>query len=204
MRLTRHGNAPGHSNGRGTNERAAKDVVNSPIVLMLPVLASVLSVSVACSGQTSLATQTIGPGLIVLHGASHVRTRQNGVSVLYDVDARYPASDVIQEMNTSLTGAGWSPLEYDVLDPKIRNSFDRGFTEYSDPSGGSGNATEKLQWNGQWRDRDGNVVVYVLRFDATIEPGGHVAPVGQLHISATRRSAAQIKAMTRQRGGGSQ
>ena len=80
----------------------------------------------------------------------------------YHVDAKFPASNVIGWISQKLREAGWQPLAYDFLNPKIPSSQVRGWEEFLD--GTSQPMSCIHQWLGNWKDASGDIVTYAFRY----------------------------------------
>jgi hypothetical protein len=148
----------------------------------------------ACTRRPPADGDSIREGIVVLPDATDVRkTRQNN-AVVYLLTAPFPATPVIEALNTRLTNAGWKPLRNDVLNPSSENSFDKGWSQFQDALRSPDRSTEKFQWQGQWQDSSGDVVIYELEYDGTLAEG-HVSARGPLRVSATRLSPDRVKAL---------
>lgn len=100
--------------------------------------------------------------------------RDGRISVTYTLNTPYPADHILSSIEEALRGAGWTPLLEDFLNPGLRSSHVRGWTQFGDASRPP--PTEVHQWLGDWTDSSGNVLVYALQyrsqFDASKQLGG--------------------------------
>lgn len=113
------------------------------------------------------------------------------LGVTYMLDRVYPADGFIADLNERLGKAGFKPLSYDWLDPKVPTNQPAEWHSYVD-----GTVTPNVwahQWLAQWQDGDGNVVAYVLRYRSAYTPsrGSYrdVPDNSRLQVSATYISA---------------
>jgi hypothetical protein len=144
------------------------------------------------------ATQAVrlSDALIVLPGASAVKhTTENLGVVLYQLSEPYPASKAIAAIRTNLEEKmGWDPLADDILNPGLRNSFSRGWTEYKTSVGPS---KYVYQWFAQWEDASGKVAWYILTYDGTEITKSNFRPEGPLHVRATILSSEEVRRIRR-------
>ncbi|MCI0415633.1 hypothetical protein L0222_22895 [bacterium] len=102
--------------------------------------------------------------LITLPGAKDVKTHHlRGMDVLeYELNARYPAKELIAQIGSRLKNQGWKPVPYIYLFPKNESSQVRGWTFFNDPP------REPVwviyEWTGDWLDRQGNLLTYTFRY----------------------------------------
>jgi hypothetical protein len=95
--------------------------------------------------------------LTVLPGASDVTAGQNAVA--YNLDERYPASAVINELNRNLEGNSCAMTKADPFNPEPGLPFNK-WMEYTPEGGG----VPDLLWTGAWKCKPNNdVVVFVFR-----------------------------------------
>jgi hypothetical protein len=80
----------------------------------------------------------------------------------YDVKVQYPADDVLRFIRGKLEGLGWSPLKEDIFNPGEPSSHITGWRDFVD--GRTTPKTKVHQWLAQWKDPQGNVVWYVLKY----------------------------------------
>ena len=101
--------------------------------------------------------------LIQLEGADNifVYTRDDGsVQLSYIVKEQYPATQVIKKISNKLTEMNWKPLKEDLLNPGILSSHTKGWEKFEDLSQKQSKIIK--QWIGDWKNKDGNTVRYVL------------------------------------------
>jgi hypothetical protein len=130
-------------------------------VLMLAATLLTIVSTPACAQKPANDTPA---SLLVSPKAENVRydDKDGAWWVYYDVQADYPAEDVLRFIKDSLKRQGWQPLEQDFLNPDIRSSHVRGWQEYID--GRTTPKTQVHQWLAQWKNGQGDVVGYVLKY----------------------------------------
>jgi hypothetical protein len=112
------------------------------------------------------------PSIVVPAGATdvHPETKPDGeTGVTYTVREEFPADDVLRQIRAGLPAPEWRPLSDDWLNPGMRSSQERGWTNFSDLT--KTPRSEVHQWLAQWQDSRGNVVVYALRYDSKAREG---------------------------------
>jgi hypothetical protein len=149
----------------------------------------------ACASGQDSATQQVAPSaLIVMPGATDVkRTSENDGVVAYVLATSYPANDVIGEISKRLMESGWTPLQRDFLNPELPLSFSTGWRSYED---GTAGGRHVFEWMGQWQDRTGRIVWYVLNYDANVAATAITAS-GPLHVRATLLSPEAVEGAKR-------
>jgi hypothetical protein len=114
----------------------------------------------ACSARRAH-TNTPSQGLIVLPGAKKVINGRfgPGVQVSYQMKAAYPAKTVIDDISRRLAKLGWTP----VMDKS--SSHVRGWTSFFlNDTTTHGSIQDVWQWSADWKNRDGEMVEYGLRY----------------------------------------
>ncbi len=103
--------------------------------------------------------------LIVLDGATQVR-RDPGAywsyHVAYAINEKYPAPNAVQQLSSRLKTLGWTPLRDDWLNPGLPSSHVNGWTDFID--GTTTPMNHVHQWGAQWKDKNGNIIDYTLRY----------------------------------------
>lgn len=80
----------------------------------------------------------------------------------YNVQVEYPAEEVLQFICNGLEHHGWQPLTEDILNPGEASSHVTGWGNFLD--GTTSPETVVDQWLAQWKNAQGDVVWYVLRY----------------------------------------
>jgi len=123
-----------------------------------------------CKSQpTNSPAVQLPPVIVVAAGATDVRpeARADGqIGVTYAVREQFPADALLERIRATLPAPEWRPLPNDWLNPDSPSSHQTGWTKFED--GRKAPPTEVHQWLAQWQDTQGNVVLYVLRYDSTL------------------------------------
>jgi hypothetical protein len=159
------------------------------------------SCHVGCAGDRQLAVSSLPPELKVPDGATRVRARgeAGAAAVEYWVSVPYPADAFLANITSRMKQAGWTPAENDLLNPSIPSSHVRGWTSYVDGRGSPHLGVH--QWIADWRNRDGDVVSYVLEYSSALQGDASKAPPpsnSDLHVTAFLIPAKDAKAMAEQ------
>ena len=96
--------------------------------------------------------------------------------LLYEVEAEYPASEVLRIINTHLKAGGWKPLKKDWLNPDIPSSHVRGWTFFEDRS--THPETSVSAWQADWTNDAGDILIYILEYRC---PGELCLSTANLH-----------------------
>ncbi len=103
--------------------------------------------------------------LIPLKGAEKVRYDKgayDSLHVAYGLNEKYPAGDVLKQIDSRLKKLGWEPLKEDWLNPGLPSSHVSGWAEYVD---GTMNPERQVhQWLADWKNRAGDVIVYSFTY----------------------------------------
>ncbi len=164
---------------------------NNRYIRRWPLLASLVLMIGCTQPQVSQAPE-FAPALIVFPGATNVkRTDENAGVVVYDLNEPYPAPNTIAALRTKLEKEmDWKPLTEDVLNPGLRLSFSRGWSEFASSIPGP---EYVYQWFAQWEDASGRVAWYILSYDGTEISKGNFHPEGHLRVRATILSAEEVR-----------
>jgi hypothetical protein len=116
--------------------------------------------------------------LLVLPEATEVQpTRDYDGAVRYQLEEAYPATKAIEFISSTLEKDGWTKADRDLFNP--------GIPLFDESGWGRGRAKGEIvvSWNGQWKDREDNWVLYYLAYRM---PGEDllVVPSGKLHVQA--------------------
>lgn len=108
--------------------------------------------------------QPVPDVLIQVKGAKNAKSYNvGGTQVIeYQMDKKYPADDVIQEISKSLKEKGWKPLPYSFLFPKNQSSQTAGWMVFKDPPRYP--ITLIYEWAGDWQNSKGDIVSYNFRY----------------------------------------
>jgi hypothetical protein len=110
---------------------------------------------------------TLPQELIVADGATDVRSQERpdgAVELLYRANQPYPAVGLLASIHAAVPRERWQPLTDDWLNPGNPSSHKTGWGSFID--GTKSPNTLVHRWNGQWKDRDGNIVVYALDYNS--------------------------------------
>ena len=154
--------------------------------------------SIGCSRSDDIPVSQLPPELVVPQGASDVVARGNGKTtvVSYRASVSYPAEGFLAEVGSRLEQRGWKAMEVDLMNPTIPSSNVRGWTSFIDgqvspPAGAH-------LWLGGWKNQEGDVVQYSLRYSSALgNPGQQPLPpqTPDLRVNAFLIPAQQTKAM---------
>src|SRR2546423_237628 len=106
-------------------------VVINPIARVI-CIASALT---ACArAQTPPAAQDVPRGVTIPQNATDIKVRRQGnaADVVYKIRCPFPATEFLQEVNRSLSNAGFAPMAMDWLNPTVPSSHLRGWTPFID------------------------------------------------------------------------
>ncbi len=110
--------------------------------------------------------------LVVLEGSAEVRFSkvEDTSQVKYSVRAKYPADELVSQLNSVLVKRGWSLMSESFLNPGTRSSLTRGWVEYLDSAG-----TKKrivYRWSAHWTNRRSKVVQFTLKYSCPLSTTG--------------------------------
>ncbi len=130
-------------------------------LFLVAVVAATLAGCEAAQEQQS----RVPSGFFIPEGARSVRhyDRDGVREVSYDVDVAYPASPFLCELTHHLDDRHWLGLREDALNPGLESSLVRGWTDFEDAS--ERPDTHVHSWGAQWRNQDGELLTYVLRYE---------------------------------------
>ena len=89
--------------------------------------------------------------------------------ILYAIKACYPAKEFIDDLVGRMTQKGWRRLQYDPRNPQspLNHALPSGpswSAIYKKANNAFGWEVDYLEWIEQWRDKDGNLVGYYLKY----------------------------------------
>lgn len=115
---------------------------------------------------------------VVVPQATDIRQSkfQGHDQLIYEVEAEYPASDVLRIINTRLKVGGWKPLKKDWLNPDIPSSQERGWSFFEDHS--THPETSVSAWQADWTNDKGDMLIYILEYRC---PGKLCLSTANLH-----------------------
>lgn len=166
--------------------------VNKKRLLLLAVVVLISGLISACSGDSAAKESAYGPGLIVLAGSTDVQFRKQeaGYDLLeYRINEAYPAKSALAKISERLRKTGWQPLNSDLLNPDSPSSHVTGWTQFVDATVTP--ETRVHQWLAPWKDKNGNVVSYALRYR---EPDLSKLTIWALYYPSTVVKSLQDKA----------
>ena len=122
-----------------------------------------------CTTESSQESSAYSDSLYVLKSAFNIKyVNLNGTQqVIYSVIEKYPASNVISEINEKLKSMGWRPLEKDWLNPHTPTSYVRGWTDYIDKT--KNNNKEVHSWYCNWTNSQDDILIYSLNYNGAIK-----------------------------------
>ena len=147
-----------------------------------------------CSEKSSQSANDYSNSLIILKNASNVRYNKfNGHDeVHYKLISKYPAQEIISELNNRLKAKGWSPLEKDWLNPEIPTSLVRGWTNYID-----GTKDPKLEvhvWNCDWTNENEDILIFDLKYNYPVNTQSEMIDLTVMGIYIPSEMAKKRKA----------
>lgn len=125
---------------------------------------------ICCQSQEAEWPHYVTRSIHVPQGARNIRhhTIYGSYQVEYQIEECYPCKSFIQATERKMANGKWRRLEYDFLNPTVKLNHARG-------SGGVwSHIIEKegkslYQWIDDWKDDQGNIVTYALRYRAEFE-----------------------------------
>ncbi|MHB8623384.1 MAG: hypothetical protein ACYDBA_08440 [Sulfuricaulis sp.] len=128
------------------------------------VLTAMLLTAVSTSACAQEPANNSPASLVVYPKGEDVRYRDKDGAwwVYYNVQADYPAEDVLRFIKDALERQSWQPLKKDILNPDLPSSHATGWGEFVD--GRTSPKTQVHQWLAQWKNSRGDVVWYELRY----------------------------------------
>jgi len=137
----------------------------------MTVLAFVGALSSTACHPNPAADLRIPPEVVVVRDAFDVRPEHKtdgSTTVAYRVHEAFPADTVLQSIRAALPATKWDAVPMDWMNPDVPSSHQRGWTSWTD--GTKTPPTWVHQWSAQWRDKQGNIVYYELRYDSVLTP----------------------------------
>jgi hypothetical protein len=128
-------------------------------------------------------------GLVIPREAERVRyhaSPSDPIQVTYIVHEPFPAKQIIKEISSRLTNAGWKPLKDDRLNSGVRSPHVRGWSQYVDETDGT--LRDYWRWTAAWQDADGDLIEYALLYS---RPFRSKHRMGDASISGNWMSAAK-------------
>jgi hypothetical protein len=166
--------------------------------LVASVLMATLALPVGCARGRDTSVALVPPELAVPRGAVNVASRgdRGMAAVEYEIKAPYPADAFLAQVADRLSDRGWRVMERDLLNPTIPTSNVRGWTAFIDSRVSPQMVVH--QWLGDWRNQQGDVVSYALRYSSVaVDPFGRQPTPSNpdLHVTAFLIPAVQAEAM---------
>lgn len=158
-----------------------------PLPMLLACAAVVVS---SCSAQNAVVhgERLLPEAAVLLPQAANVATADYYDGRLsYTIDATYPATEVIEQLDSNLEAGGWSAIEREAVFGSSQSALKQ-WTFVSVKG------TDSYVWSGQWRNEFGTICAVELRFAGRTE-SGEPRPTGKLTITSTAYSAATIRAL---------
>ena len=115
---------------------------------------------------------------VVVPGATGVKQSifQGKDQIIYHLQSKYPADDVLRTISVRLKNLGWEPLKEDWLNPGLPSSHVRGWTYFEDET--TKPATSMRAWNADWENGAHDILTYILEYRC---PGNLCSSTFDLH-----------------------
>ena len=135
-------------------------MLNRRAVVSAPLVVVMCGLLAGC--QRAVSAPRHSDALVIARFAGDVAfTRSQGQEQMrYDVQAEFPAEDVLSFVRTELARRNWKPLRNDYFHPSVVSSQVRGWQQFDN----AGPGQPARQWTGQWEDESHNIVSYNLVF----------------------------------------
>ena len=114
----------------------------------------------------------------------------------YRASVRYPAEGFLADVGARLEQRGWKAMDFDLMNPTIPSSNVRGWTKFID--GQVSPPADVHLWLSAWRNQNGDVVQYSLRYMSAADRQGQEPLPPQnsdLYVNAFLIPASQAKTM---------
>ncbi len=132
--------------------------------------------------------------LVVLSAAADTRwTNDYDGTVHYSIQDPYPGSVVIGRLSEALTEAGWVEVDGSPLFSDPDRGARRWWSYYDELE------RKTHQWQGSWRDANGNMITYLLRYETPASGGPDIMKVTGIYTSAATVSKLRDEAEKRQK-----
>ncbi len=137
---------------------------NTRLIFIVLIVVTLLG----CQTKSIQDPKNYSDSLIVLSGATNINYAKVNKTdqVTYNLKADYPAAEIINQLLKKLGNMGWTPLNEDFLNPGLPTSFVRGWSDYEDISKKPNMKVHS--WLSDWQNRNGDVLVYGLRYQYPI------------------------------------
>ena len=106
--------------------------------------------------------------LIVLPNAMKVTNSKyndtfESYELSYELNVKFPAAEIIDEVSKRLKDQGLEPSKYDFINPGKESSQSMGWTHFGRKSGrDQGSDQNVFQWIAEWQDKDKNIIWYAF------------------------------------------
>lgn len=131
--------------------------------------------------------------LITLDGAIDVGREPGDFGshhLAYELAAEHPAEGVIQRVSSRLEALGWRELKDIWLNPGVRSSHVRGWSQHRDA--GASSVRQVHRWDAQWTDEEGAVVNYTFTYSY---PADGEPDLKSLQVEASWYPASAVKTL---------
>lgn len=158
----------------------------------------------SCSDARVDRSSTQPVELVVIEGATDVHRvgrDSRAYELTYRLNSEYPAESVVAQIRAALSPDRWRPLAQDWLNPGNPSGFTRGWSDFVDKTKTPNTIVHV--WSAEWRDDDGNLVTYGLRYDSSVPPGATTRATPdnrKLRVSAAFLPTAVVSATRKQLG----
>jgi len=147
------------------NNIVGKEKRQMGVRIFIALALALLTLITACNRTESKKAGKPSAALVVAGEAKDVTySTNNGADLVsYNLKVAYPASEVIQEINSKLAQQGYKPLKESFLNPRIPSSMERGWSEFVDATKTPNKTVH--QWITDWSNSAGEIVTYILRYE---------------------------------------
>ena len=138
----------------------------NPIMKSTTVVIAFLTFFLGCGTKDSQGPAEYSESLIIPPGGENINYyKMKGTDqVQFQIKERFPASSIIQYIDTKLKDMGWSHLEYDFMNPDIHTSHISGWTSYIE--GTKNPELEVKAWSSDWKNEKGDIVRYFFMYSS--------------------------------------
>ena len=179
----------------------------SPLTVGVVLIVLLISAPKSCTAQSVAAAKAFSSpaaandkcallakekGLVVSSDADRLTCQAKPgewIQVSFVVHESYPARQIISEIKSQLTHAGWKPLKEDWLNPGISSAPARGWSQYVEETGGT--LRDYWTWKAGWQNANGDLIEYTLLYSRPFRTKG---PLSDVSINGNWMSAAKAQA----------
>jgi hypothetical protein len=144
------------------------------------------------TANENLALLAKGKGLFVSSDAERLTCQAKpgeSIEVSFVLHEAFPGQQVISDIRTHLTNAGWKALKEDWLNPGTSSPHTREWSQYVEETGGT--LRDYWMWKSAWQDAKGDLIQYSLRYS---RPFRSKVGLSDVSINGNWMSAARVQA----------